>query len=480
MKSCVLALLLLLGIVTTVQAEGNDFDGSKYYKLRWNKDGQSIITEDASGNLYVAGESQSLKQYWQLVPTGNDGCYYLQNATSKNYIQSCNKTNSSASKVTTGSNAVEYYICWSSSLGAYRLTSTDCPNYSNTGSAPHGLNKDGASSNIIVWMAAETNTGSYWRIEETEYDYDADASLNHSKFARQAGIYFMPCGSLGNLKISKVKVTGDAAMRELEYPMFQVSGNGIAKTAVNTTSWWSLFTKDHAELAKGHEGEVQVTLSATPPSGYNLYTYFDWDANGVFEQCETQTDISTKVVTVPFTVPSDALSRETRMRIRLTENGKEKADEEVIGQIFDGIVKACEFEVPTLTVQVNDTTRGSVICNPESDPYTYHINAIPCGDAKFVCWQSGTRAVSAKAERTLTISRPTKLVAVFSVNTTDERPVVDVMDAVLPDDGDSYTEPQYYDIQGRRYTDVPQREHLYIVKESASKSKVVVSDKNAR
>ncbi len=480
MKSLVFTLLSLFGVVTLALADGSDFDASKYYKLRWNRDGQSIITEDASGNLYVAGESQSLKQYWQFVPTGKEGCYYVQNATSKNYIQSCNMTNSSASKVATGSTAVEYYICWNNTREAYRLTSTDCPDYEDTSSSPHGLNKDGASSNIIVWTASDSNTGSYWQIEETEYDYDADASLRHSSFARQAGIYFMPCGTLGSLKIAKVKVTGEAAMRELEYPMYLLSGDGFEKTTVNTTSWWTLFTNDHAELARGYQGEVQVTLASNPPSGYSLYAYFDWDADGVFEQSEAKTDISSKVVTVLFTVPADALLRETRMRIRLTENGKEKADEEVIGQIFDGIVKACDFQKPTLTVLVNDTTRGSATFAPDSSPYTYRVQATPCGDAKFVCWLSGNRALSAKAERTITITGPTTLVAVFSPNTTDERPITDNLKAVLPDDDESFLQPQYYDLQGRRHPNAPQREHLYIIKESASKSKVVASGVNAR
>lgn len=61
--------------------------------------------------------------------------------------------------------------------------------------------------------------------------------------------------------------------------------------------------------------------------------YFDWNADGVFE---TRHDFYAEAAgTQEFTVPADTKPGKIRMRMRLTDNGLEGAEEDVHGQTYD-------------------------------------------------------------------------------------------------------------------------------------------------
>lgn len=150
-------------------------DTTKTYYVRWYGNTSLYMTEEADGALDVKSQDVTQRQFWQLVPTGTDGCYYLRNTATGRYIQSCNKTESSSSTISTGTTPVAYYVEQATSgavSGYYRLTSTDCANYTDASQKPRALNKDGASSNVITWYGAVSNTGSYWMLEETADLYD--------------------------------------------------------------------------------------------------------------------------------------------------------------------------------------------------------------------------------------------------------------------------------------------------------------------
>lgn len=153
----------------------DDNPQTKYYYIKWFNNPSNYITEETSGALVVMSQDVTQRQFWELVPTGNTGCYYIRNVATGNYIQSCNQAASSSSRISTGATPIEYYVWKATSgdvSGAFRLTSTDCANYDDTSKTPRGLNKDGASSNIIAYHAALSNKGSYWVLEETENLYD--------------------------------------------------------------------------------------------------------------------------------------------------------------------------------------------------------------------------------------------------------------------------------------------------------------------
>lgn len=176
---CTLLTAALAFFAATPRAAADDISGdaSQNYVIRWYSNAASYMTEEADGSLVVAAHDAAQRQFWQFVPTGTDNVYYIRNVATGRYIQSCNMTESSASLVKTGTTPMPYYaaLCTTASAavkGYYRLTSTDCANYTDTSAKPRGLNKDGASSNIITWYAAESNKGSFWQIEATDEAYE--------------------------------------------------------------------------------------------------------------------------------------------------------------------------------------------------------------------------------------------------------------------------------------------------------------------
>lgn len=197
-----LYLLIIAAVVAAVTlptsagnvANATSGDTAKIYYLRWHGNTSLYMTEEADGAVVVTSQNVAQRQFWQLIPTGNAGCYYLRNTATGHYVQSCNKTNSSASTISTGTTAVEYYV-WQATSGSvsgyYRFTSTDCDNYTDTSQSPHALNKDGASSNVITWMGALTNTGSYWQLEETEDLYDLRPFLLSAEVGKPVQTYLI-------------------------------------------------------------------------------------------------------------------------------------------------------------------------------------------------------------------------------------------------------------------------------------------------
>ena len=140
--------------------------GSKVYYISWKNTGSNYITENEEHKLTVNGSSASLAQYWLFIPTNNENCYYIKNTKTGRYIGSCNLTPASASKITTSTEPVEYYMGKTASTekeiaNCYWFSSTDCIGYDSESAGPRALNKDGASNYVITWTAGVNNVGSY-------------------------------------------------------------------------------------------------------------------------------------------------------------------------------------------------------------------------------------------------------------------------------------------------------------------------------
>lgn len=177
-----------------VAADAAASDTTKTYYVRWYGDTSLYMTEEADGALDVKSQNVTQRQFWQFVPTDTTGCYYLRNTATGRYIQSCNKSESSASTISTGTTPVAYYVEQAASgnvSGYYRLTSTDCANYADASKSPRALNKDGGSSNVITWHGALTNTGSYWMLEETADLYDLRPFLLSSEVGSPVQSYMI-------------------------------------------------------------------------------------------------------------------------------------------------------------------------------------------------------------------------------------------------------------------------------------------------
>ena len=147
------------------------------YTIEWKTGTGSYITEEADGSMVISNYDETKRMFWEFVPTEKDNCFYLRNTATGRYMQSCNLEPSSASRVKTGKEPVEYYVAKNTTAGAatygqYWFSSTDCANYDKTASSPRALNKDGASNFIITWTAANGNVGSFWTLPDTEDLYD--------------------------------------------------------------------------------------------------------------------------------------------------------------------------------------------------------------------------------------------------------------------------------------------------------------------
>ncbi|MCQ2206014.1 MAG: GEVED domain-containing protein [Bacteroidaceae bacterium] len=459
--------------------DDNGFGGSEqYYLIQWYGNANSYITEGNTGVLQVDAKKNTVKQYWQFLPTGNPNCYHIKNAVTGHYIEACKTSSDNTYNISATETPVEYYISKESALSnAYRLTSTNCANYDNTSKSPVGLNKNGANSYIITWAAGTSNTGSYWYINKTDFDYDyeaAEASKKHTSFAKSAQVYFMPCGSVkSTVCVDKLQLTGEGAMHQLDYPVTTWAGKKVTGTAVSNT-WWTLFTTDKAQVAPGHDIQLDVTLKGIPTTGYIVQACFDWNHDGEFEEVLQVDEPTSKALTFKTTVPEDAVLGESRMRIRITDNGMTGPDEDVtMGQILDCIVVTVPYTAPEVTVDVNDHTRGLATKTEATEGSNQVIcQATPVGDSKFLCWTDGKKVVSTNASYSVIPERPTHLTAMFSINTTNERPTaIDMSPAISIDE--VYDVPRYYDLTGRHVTR-PAKGETYIRKNSALTGEVVV------
>lgn len=506
----------------------------------------SCVSEQSDKSLYVGAYDIATRCYWEFIPTGNDSCFYIRNVTTGNYIQSTNVTTSSA--VGTGTEPVEFYvgrnsIVSSSVYGYWYMSSTDNSTYNQVSASTKGLNRSGTA--VVSYPCGSGNVNSFWRFEETDYEYDAQPftpaasigeadytysvstpsglyltasaesngislqaadSENHqswyfvgtsnseggflivssennaaigegnslasdtvdairwcvyevseggsiyyvfraygdeagnaltvdgdslftfshvderSAYMQSIRVYNMPCGSTSTAYLRELGMEGDAVLHPITYPIGTLASNGktIQHVVSKPTSVYDLFTKDRGVVARGEE----FTLSATvyQPDGFDVYAYFDWNGDGIFETSYTLVAASSSVFSAAVAVPDDAVDGATRMRIRITDNELPNAEDDTNGQVQDFVIYA-EDAPEALTVEVtsSDLTRGTVSIDPESDSYesgsTVTVTATRLGNGLFRYWAEGQNVVSSSATYEFTVDRPVKLVAHFKPNT---------------------------------------------------------------
>lgn len=454
-----------------------------YYHIVWHKTPSLFLTETSSGVLQVEDQSNTARQYWQFVPTENANCFYLKNAVTGHYIEACKTAKDNTYNIGTTSTPVEYYIASEPAFdGAYRFTSTNCANYTDTSKTPVGLNKSGSTSYIITWDAGTGNAGSFWDILPTQYDYDAEAVQEqgqHSAYAKSAQVYFMPCGShYSSYLVRKLHVDGDV-VKDLDYPCATWGGSTKKAATPVTNTWWTLFTTDKGMLKAGGNITVDITLGKALPEGYLAQLCFDWDRDGVFEDVKTIDNPLSKTLAYEVKVPADARLGQSRMRFRLTDNGIDDPDGDVTaGQILDCLVETVAFDrqfnpETDLQVSVNDPKRGYVenAITTEGDATHVSLTARPYGNARFLCWLEGRKVVGTLPAYQFDLVRPCHLVAMFSVNTKEE---VEGIPAIsVEDESQPYPHPVYYDLSGR-LVEHPVSGETYIRKDSPAKGSVVI------
>lgn len=387
-----------------------------YYHIVSKGNAQAYMTEEKSGAIVVKGYTPAVRCFWQFVPTDREGCYYIKNATTGRYIESTNKQPSSASKISTSETPVEFYVGKNTTegtptFGTWYFSSTDCDNHADATRSPRALNKDGASTNIIVWTAGQSDQNSYWNIIATDYLYDP----TRSTYARNNQIYQLPCGTKGQNYIEALSIHHCAV--GMNYPRSIAQGDGIANEDANPSTWYTLYTADKAVVEQGRSLTLALTLKNEPQPGDELFAYFDWDGDGVFETAHTLGN--SKSIEQAFDVPADAKTGKTRLRLRLTANGLDEAEDDVAGQTIDLMLDVVDAfgESPVVEVKANAPDRGRVSRTP-ADDHEVTVSATPKGNATFVCWKEGNQVRSLEPTYTFTpVNLLTRLTAVFTPNT---------------------------------------------------------------
>jgi hypothetical protein len=394
-----------------VTPDPDDSDATVYY-ITWKNTGGNYITEGSDHYLTVGGKNVSKAQFWKLIPTDKDNCYYVKNVVTGRYIGSCNMTPSSASRVTTSEEPVEYYVGPTSAtsgetVGCHYFSSTDCAGYSDENAGPRALNKDGASSYVITWQAGTSRTGSYWKLVATTDEYEPP---QHTSVAKAVGIYFNPCGTAGNNYLTSAKVHGEGVLDHIVY-----------EASVKPASWHVPYPYDHGQVVRGATFDLTIALSDNPNADLKANAYFDWNADGEFE-ATTPIALNGKNGTATVAVPETASENPMRMRIRINSNGLDLAEDDVEGFVYDLHLTVVDpQEGRTVKLTTNGPERGRVTLSQEATSYAYGTTltatATPKGDATFICWREEGVVVSTDAEYTFTVDRNVNLKAYFTANT---------------------------------------------------------------
>ena len=321
---------------TTLADDGHTFpEKGKVYVIHRFNNQDSYIYEKGNA-LNTAPKTNTNKQYWQFVPTEKANCYYIQNVTSKHYVQSSNTKESQQIKV--GNTPVEFEIKQNTTEGAapkgyYYMCSTD-QTIDNTKDGTLGLNYAGGQGQVVAYHIRYNRGNSYWDIQESAYDYE-----ERSEYSKRLGIYILPCGNKGEAYLKSLSITGE---------------NGNVTNALNYTAsaqpnnYYNMVRTDSAEVIKGKTFNLKYEAEGMT-SDYTVTAYFDWDKDGVFES--KQEFLNNKSGSAEITVPAEAADGKSRMRIRVNDNGLDDADDDVNGATYDFQIFVTND--PTVT-KVND------------------------------------------------------------------------------------------------------------------------------
>ena len=293
--------------------------GKTYVMHRFNE-ANSYVYENGNA-LWASPLTNTQKQYWQFIPTGKEGCYYIQNQTSKHYIQSSSVQSESQIKV--GDTPVEFEIKKNTTSGAaangyYYICSTD-QTIDTSKDGTLGLNYQQSTGKIVAYHIRYNRNNSYWDIVESDYDYEAPQPIERSEYCKKLGIYVLPCGVKGNAFLKELSITH--ANKPLSY-----------SASAQPSSYYNMVRSDSATVIPATTLCLSYETSALS-ADQTVTAYFDWDKDGIFEEKHEFLNATSGMAEI--VVPDSAVYGRSRMRIRITDNGLEDADDEVNGMVYD-------------------------------------------------------------------------------------------------------------------------------------------------
>ena len=158
-------LMLLLGIVS---AWGLDIDKNSYYVIS-PRNNHEVYMKDTGKDVIQCNAGLDTYSYWRFIPTGKEGCYYVQNLFTKRYAQKVAET--SNVNVTMGTEPVEYFIMSTPSEGTdcFGMTSSDHADLAFSSSSCFAMNWHEDNKVVQSYLAAiGTNHKSFWFYREIE------------------------------------------------------------------------------------------------------------------------------------------------------------------------------------------------------------------------------------------------------------------------------------------------------------------------
>ena len=186
-----------------------------------------------------------------------------------------------------------------------------------------GLNYQQSTGKVVAYHIRYNRGNSYWDIQDTKYDYEAPVLYERSAYAKQLGVYMLPCGERGNAYLTSLTIAG--SVNDVPQKLNYVA-------TAQPSSYYLLQRKDTATVTAG--GTFTLSYEAqNVGKDYTVTAYFDWDGDGIFE---SQHDFMNATSgRTEISVPTITQSRKTRLRLRITDNALEGADDDVHGQTYD-------------------------------------------------------------------------------------------------------------------------------------------------
>lgn len=305
--------------------DGHTFpvEGKVYVIHRFNN-ANSYIYEN-NGSVFASPKTNTQKQYWQFIPTATANHYYIQNVTSKRYVQS-SKAVGENGQIKVGTEPVEFEIkvntSTSNAKGYYYMCSTD-QTISTAADGTLGLNFQESTGKVVAYHIRYNRGNSYWELIESAYDYEAPAPVERSEYSKKLGIYLLPCGDLGDGYLKSFCVSGT----ESDVP------NSLNYSATaKPSSYYTMVRTDSAEVTVGKTFNLSYE-AASLGKDYTVTAYFDWNKDGIFE--EKKEFLNEANGQAEITVPDTAAVGKHRLRVRITDNAMDDAEDDVHGTTYD-------------------------------------------------------------------------------------------------------------------------------------------------
>lgn len=160
--------LCTLLVLVTISVLAIDISGSLYYTIS-PRNNHTMFMKDTGSGLITCDAGVNARSYWRFIPTGNEGCFYLQNLATKQYAQKvAEKTDVN---VAMGPEPVEYFVMSTPTEGTdcFGMVSTDHANQSFSSSACIAMNWKEETKLVHSYLAAVgTNHKSFWFIQSAE------------------------------------------------------------------------------------------------------------------------------------------------------------------------------------------------------------------------------------------------------------------------------------------------------------------------